>query len=83
MIDTVRILRTSAAWISILYVICFGAVALFPGIRELFVRYAFHTDMTFGENVITIGTFIAGFVLWNIITVLGVALFAILFNRMT
>ena len=59
--------------ISILYVV-FGVVAFYLEFRELFMRYALHTEMTFGKNVVTIGTFIIGFVLWNIVTALGIGL---------
>ena len=81
MIETWHLIKVAMAWISILYVVCFGAVALYPDIRLLFARYAFHAEMSIGENIVTVMTFVIGLVLWNVVTVLGVGLFAVLFNR--
>ncbi|MBI2121626.1 MAG: hypothetical protein HYT98_00745 [Candidatus Sungbacteria bacterium] len=80
MINTMHLLKVSAAWISAVYVICFTGVALFPGIRFGFMMYALHTDLDVGRNVLTFGTFLSGLVIWNIIAFLGVWLFAVLFN---
>ena len=33
-----------------------------------------------GENVMTVGTFISGIVIWNIAALIGVWLFAFIFN---
>lgn len=81
MINTKHLLKVSAAWISIVYTVCFGGVALFHGIRSAFMQYALHTTVNVGENVITLTTFIFGFVIWNAIAFLAVGLFAALFNR--
>ena len=80
MINIKHLLRVAAAWISIVYVICFTGVALFPEIRSVFMTYGLHTDINVGQNVITFGTFISGLVIWNIVAALGVWLFAYLFN---
>ena len=81
MIDTKHLLTVTAVWISVIYVICFGGVALVPGIREWFIQYALHaTNVGIGENVMTFGTFIAGFVIWDIVAVLVAWLFAFLWN---
>jgi len=69
------------AWISIVYVVCYGGVALFPSSRPLFMKYALHTNDTLGENVMTLTTFISGLVIWNVVAVLAVWLFITLFNR--
>ncbi len=81
MIKTRHLVIVGMAWISILYIVCFGAVAVYPEIRELFMKYALHVEMNFGVATITPSTFLAGFVLWNIITALALGLFAALFNR--
>jgi len=81
MIDTTHLLKVTAVWISIVYVVCFGGVALAPGIREWFMKYALHaTNVGIGENVMTLSTFIAGLIIWNIVAVLAAWLFAFLWN---
>lgn len=82
MINTKHLVRVSAAWVSIVWVVCFAGVALIPGIREWFMLYALHTKMTFGENVMTATTFVSGLVIWNVIAYLAVGLYATLYNRM-
>ena len=82
MINTSRLLKVTAAWVSIVYVICFAGVALFPGIREVFMTYALHTSgAALGENVMTLATFLTGLVIWNIIALIAVWLAAALWNR--
>ena len=81
MINTRHLVIVGIAWISILYVVCFGAVAVYPEIRSLFMKYALHVELDLGAAVITPLTFVAGFVLWNIATALTLGLFAVLFNR--
>jgi hypothetical protein len=81
MIDTARLVRASMAWISILYIVCFDTVVLYPQVRPLFARYALHIEVSIGENVITLTTFIIGLVLWNFVALLCVGRFAVLFNK--
>lgn len=81
MINTKHLLKVTAAWISIIYVVCFAGVALFPGIRPAFMQYALHTTVNVGENVITFTTFVSGLVIWNAVAFLAVGLFAYLFNK--
>ena len=78
MINTRHLLKVTAAWISIVYVVCFGGVALVPGIREWFMRYALHTNINLGENVMTFTTFLTGLVIWNIVALLAVWLYSYL-----
>jgi len=80
MINTNHLLKVGVAWVSIVYVVCFVVIALFPGVRPGFMRYGLHMGLDFGQNFLTIGTFIWGLIIWNIITLLGVWLFAVLFN---
>ena len=80
MIDTRHLLTVVAAWVTIVYIICFGGVALIPGVRSWFMHYALHMNVNMGENVITFATFISGLVIWNVIGVLGASLFAFLHN---
>ncbi|MEK7646844.1 MAG: DUF5676 family membrane protein [Patescibacteria group bacterium] len=81
MINTQHLLKVVAAWISIIYVICFAGVGFFPGIRPGFMRYGLHMGIDMGQNILTLGTFISGLVIWNVITLLAVGLFAFLFNK--
>ena len=81
MIDVRRLIIAGTEWISILYVVCFGAVAIYPELRTLFMKYALHVDIDFGTAVTTPLTFIIGFVFWNIVIALAFGLFGVLFNR--
>ncbi|OHA09381.1 MAG: hypothetical protein A3B37_02350 [Candidatus Sungbacteria bacterium RIFCSPLOWO2_01_FULL_59_16] len=80
MISTQHLLEAGAAWISIVYVICYAGVALFPGVRPGFMRYGLHMGVDMGQNILTVGTFISGLVIWNIIALAGFWLFAALWN---
>lgn len=79
--NTKHLLKVASAWISIVYVICFAGVALFPGVRPGFMRYGLHMGIGMGQNILTLGTFISGLIIWNIIALLAVWLFAFLFNK--
>lgn len=80
MINTKHLLKVGAAWISIVYAICFLGVALIPGIRSGFMKYALHTNVDVGVNFMNFGTFISGLIIWNIVALVGFWLFATLFN---
>ncbi len=79
--NTKHLLKVASVWISIVYIICYAGVALFPGIRPGFMRYGLHMGIDMGQNILTLGTFISGLIIWNIITLLAVCLFAFLFNK--
>ena len=81
MINTKHLLKVTAAWVSIVWTVCYLGVLLFPNIRSTFALYALHMSTSFGENVMTLTTFISGLVIWNVIAWLAVGLFAYLFNR--
>lgn len=78
--STSHTMKVACSWISIVYIICFGGVALIPGIRPWFMQYALHTQTDIGANVMTVTTFITGLVLWNIMAVLAVWLYRALDN---
>lgn len=80
MINTAHLQKVTVAWTSIVWIVCFIGVALFPDIRSAFMLYALHTTTGFGENVMTLTTFVSGLVIWNVIAWLAVGLFATLFN---
>lgn len=69
-------------WISIVYAICFLGVAFFPTVREGFMKYALHTQgASLGQNYLSLKTFVSGLIVWNIMALIGVWLFAMLFNK--
>jgi len=80
MIDSKHLLKVAAAWISVVYVICYVGVAMIPGVRPGFMRYGLHMGIDMGQNVLTLGTFISGLVIWNVVALLAVWLFVVLFN---
>ena len=80
MINTTQALKIASLWISIVYVVCFGGVALVPGIRSWFMEYALHTRVDIGTNVMTLTTFITGLVIWNVVAMFAVWLYVALSN---
>jgi len=81
MINSKHLLKVAAAWVSIVYVICYVGVAIYPPGRELFVRFALHADVVFKSDFFSVGYFISGLIVWNIVALVGVWLFAYLFNK--
>lgn len=81
MINTKHLLKVIMAWVSIVYVICYAGVAIYPPLRSLFVKYSLHADMNFQSNYFGLGYFVSGLIIWNIVAVVCVLLFAILFNK--
>lgn len=81
MINTKHLIKVASAWTSIVYVICYIGVAIYPPIRELFVRYSLHADIAFKSDFFGFGYFISGLIIWNIVAAASAWLFAYLFNR--
>ena len=80
MINTNHLLKVTAAWTSIVYIICYLGVAVSPPIRMMTMRYALHADVNFISGYFGLGYFISGLIIWNVIALLVVWLFAWLFN---
>ncbi len=80
MINTKHLLKVTAAWTTIVYVVCFAGVAFIP-IRPWFMQYALHMNVSLGESVITFTTFISGLLIWNVVALLAAWLFAFLFAK--
>ena len=57
MMNTGHLIKVGVAWVSIVYVVCFVGVALFPSLRQQLMLYALHTDVSTGQNVMTLTTF--------------------------
>ena len=81
MLNTRHLIKVGMAWISTVYVVCFAAVAAYPQIRTLAMKYGLHVDIDLGTAVTTPLTFVTGLILWNIAAALTFGLFAVLFNR--
>ena len=81
MADIVHLLKVWMAWATIVYLVCFGAVAILPDIRNLFFYYALHVDLDLGRSVMTPTTFVAGLAIWNVAAGLGAGLYGVLSNR--
>lgn len=81
MINVKHLLKVTSAWISIVYAICYAGVALYSPIRMMTMRYAMHADVTFTSTYFGFTYFISGLVIWNIVALFGVWLFAVLFNK--
>ena len=75
-----HLLTVTAAWTSIVYTVCYLVVWLYPVVRELFLTTALHAQVPLTSGPFTIGTFVAGLIIWNIIAVLAVWLFAYLYK---
>jgi hypothetical protein len=70
--NTGHLLKVTALWTTIVYIVCFGGVALVLGIRPWFAHHALHMNVSMGENVVTTSRFFSGLVIWNVVTLLGV-----------
>jgi hypothetical protein len=81
MINTKHLPKVVAAWVTIVDIICFVGVALIPGVRPWFMHYALHMNISMGENIVTLTTFISSLVIWNVIGFGGAWLFAVLHNK--
>lgn len=80
MINLTQSLKITCSWISIVYVVCFGGIALIPSMRPWFMKYALHTEINVGANIITPAVFVTGFIIWNIVAVLAVWLYVVINN---
>ncbi|MBI4714117.1 hypothetical protein HY771_02955 [Candidatus Uhrbacteria bacterium] len=75
-----HLLKVTVAWTTIAYVVCFAVVAFYPPIRELFFQYALHTKIALESIEMGVGNFISGLIIWNILDVVFVWLFAALYK---
>lgn len=72
--NTTRALKVGVAWTSIVWTVCYLLVGLIPGLGPALLPYLFHLNLGSVENIFTIGNFIGGLVLWNIMVAAGIAL---------
>lgn len=81
MIKTNHLLKVVSIWISIVYIICYAGVAIYPPMRSVFMKYSLHADVVVNSNYFGIGYFISGLIIWNIIAITSAWLFSVLFNK--
>lgn len=81
MINTKHLLKVASAWISVVYAVCYAGVAIYPQGRSLFMKYSLHADISFRSDFFSLGYFISGLIIWNIVAIAGAYLFAALFNK--
>jgi hypothetical protein len=75
--STTRAVKIGLAWISIAWTICYLAFGLIPGLGPTAMPYILHMNVPM-ENIFTIGNFIIGLIVWNIVVAAGVALAGLL-----
>lgn len=76
--NTVRALKIGASWVTITYVFCYIVLGSFSGLRESLLPYVLHLNVGTVENVFTLGNFIGGLVLWNVMVAAGISLVGVL-----
>ncbi|KKW41709.1 MAG: hypothetical protein UY92_C0014G0034 [Candidatus Magasanikbacteria bacterium GW2011_GWA2_56_11] len=82
MINTKHLLKVVPAWMSIVYTVCYAGVAIYPPIREMFMKYSLHASVSLTSDYFGLAYFVSGLVIWNIAAIAGAWLFAFLFNKM-
>lgn len=76
--NTARAIKVGAAWITIVWLICYLVFGLVPGLGLVALPYFIHMKVGATENIFTIGNFIVGLILWNVIVAAGIALAGLL-----
>jgi len=79
--NTTRAVKIGLAWINITYVLCYLILGLIPGSRPSLLPYILHLNVGPVENIFTVGNFVVGLVLWNVIIGASIWLVGILANR--
>ena len=80
MINQTRLLKVSVAWTSITYTACYLVVWLIPGSRELFLSTALHAIVPVTSGPYTLGIYLVGLIVWDLLVVVAVWLFVYLGN---
>ena len=69
--DTRYLIKVGMARISILYAVCFAAVAVYPQIRILAMKYGLQRRYQPRHSRYNALTFVTGLILWNLTTALN------------
>lgn len=75
-----HLLKVAVAWTSIAYTVCYLVVWLVPQTRDLFLTTALHAIVPVTSGPFTIGTYVIGLIVWDLLVVVGVWLFVYLWN---
>jgi hypothetical protein len=78
--NTMRTLKIGLAWITIAWTVCYLLFGLIPGLGPATVPYVTHMTIGAMENIFTIGNFVVGLILWNVIVAAAIALAGFLAN---
>ncbi|MEK7530857.1 MAG: DUF5676 family membrane protein [Patescibacteria group bacterium] len=70
--NTFRAVKIGLAWINITYILCYVILGLIPASRPSLLPYILHLNVGQVENIMTIGNFIVGLILWNVIVGAGI-----------
>ena len=80
-INSARVVKTSVVWMTIVYVLCFVVVSMWPGIMGSGMMSSFHAQFNMGPAVMTGSSFVYGLILWDILAAFGAWLFVALYNN--
>jgi len=67
-----RAVKIGLAWITSTYVLCYVILGLIPAARPSALPYILHLNVGPVENIFTLGNFIIGLILWNVIVGAGI-----------
>jgi hypothetical protein len=81
--NTMRVMKIGLAWTTIAWTVCYLLLGLIPGLGSAIAPYVTHINVGTMENIFTIGNFIIGLILWNVIVAAGIALAGLLSNYIT
>jgi hypothetical protein len=77
--STTRAVKLGMAWISIAWTVCYLAFGLIPRLGPMALPHILHMNVPM-DNIFTIGNFIIGLIVWNVVVAAGVALAGLLSN---
>lgn len=70
--NTARAVKIGLVWITSTYVLCYIILGLIPASRPSLLPYILHLNVGPVENIFTLGNFIIGLILWNVIVGAGI-----------
>jgi len=70
--NTTRAVKIGLAWINITYILCYIIWGLLPTARPSVLPYILHLNIGPVETIFTLGNFIGGLILWNVIVGAGI-----------
>lgn len=76
--NTTRVIKIGLAWVNIAYVLCYLFLGSIPALRPTLLPYILHLNVGPVENIFTLGNFIAGLILWNVIVGVSIVTIGIL-----